>query len=269
MSTVLNPGHDDRPVLQVEDGGRTLIRKRYRSLDDAHRVFDAMCALWQSPFGAARTPPGLPEPIAFDRSSATVDTAFLVGEAGHRGVPDGATPLDVDGMARLLADLHRSGVDVPLVRSARRVLASVRRALGEHHPVVELAATRLPDHEVLVPSHGDFTPRNVWCTADGPVLIDLDRVQFADPGRDLGHFAAWCWTRRHLDGHVDGWRSGDALEVAYLRHSGMSSDAIARSRAFHRAAGLVRCWSSVSKRHPEHIAGALLAEAVHLLQSVD
>ena len=268
MNTVLNPGHADRPVMQVEEGGRTLIRKRYRSLDDADRVFDAMSALWRSPFGAGRTPPGLPEPVAVDRAAAAIDTAFLVGDAGHRGVPDGATPRDVDGMAQLLADLHRSGVDVPLVRSARRVLASVRRTLGEHHPLVDLAAMRLPDREVLVPSHGDFTPRNVWCTADGPVLIDLDRVQSADPARDLGHFAAWCWTRRHLDGHADGWRSGDALEAAYLRHSEMSPDALACGRAFHRAAGLVRCWSSVSKRHPEPIASALLIEAAQLLRAV-
>jgi hypothetical protein len=265
VSTVLNPGHADRPVLQVTEHGRTLIRKRYRTLDDAERVFAATTALWRSPFGAGRMPPGLPEPLAFDRAATTVDTAFLVGEAGHRGVPDGCTPHDLDGMGLLLADLHRSGVDVPLVRSARRVLASMRRTLGDEHPIVSLAAARTPEDELLVPSHGDFTPRNVWCTADGPVLIDLDRVQQADPSRDLGHFAAWCWTRRRLEDDPDGWRSGDALEAAYLRHADVAAADLDRGRAFHRAAGLVRCWASVSKRQPVEVAGALLAEAARLL----
>lgn len=268
MSTVLNPGHADRPVVRTTVGERVVIQKRYRSVDDATRVHAAMTALWRSPFGMSRVPPGLAEPLSLDRGAAVVDTAFLVGDASHRGVPDGCAPLDTARIAALLADLHTSGVAVPLVRSARRVVASMRRTLGDDHPLVARAADRQPDDEVMVPSHGDFTPRNVWSTAEGPVLIDLDRVQMAGAGRDLGHYAAWCWTRRLLaePEATDGWAAGDLLDEHYRRTRPDASVELDAGRAFHRAAGLVRCWASVSRRHPPAVATALLAEATRLLR---
>jgi aminoglycoside phosphotransferase (APT) family kinase protein len=153
-----------------------------------------------------------------------------------------------DGSIALLVGLHESDAVPAKRRTARRIVRSVERKadriarLGSPHAALfrELAAALVeaePAEEVLVPSHGDFTPRNVLLGPAGMSVIDLDRVQQAPPLRDVAYFGAWCWARDVRDRRRPTW---EALGRAVARYRelrpGVSLDAL----DFHAAAGLAR-----------------------------
>lgn len=250
---ILNEGHDDRLVRRIRVGDSDIIRKRY-SNGLAAEVFTAMCHLWASQFGATRVPPGLPQPLRLHHDGATMDMSVVHGPMlGERG-DVGRLPEKVEAVARLLADLHGSGVVVPRRRSALRLVASLDRKFdGRRDPVVHLLdriAPTLAEH--LVVSHGDFSPRNVVVTSTGPALIDFDRLQMAGAGRDVQYMAAWAWVTEVTAGRCDrdeGWHLGQRFEEKYAACRPEAADELDRSRAFHRAVALVRIamsWSSLA-----------------------
>lgn len=251
--TGLNAGHDDRIVHRVRIGTVEVIRKRY-AIADAAQVHASMVALWASPFGATRTTPGMPEPLGLSDDGTTIDMELLDGPMlGTRG-DTGLLPELVDEVALLLADLHRSGVVVPQLRSAPRLVASLERKFrGDRHPVLDALAAAVPDHEQLAVAHGDCSPRNVVVTARGPVLIDFDRLQMAGAGRDVQYMAAWAWVTDVLAGRTSvsaGWDLGDRFEAAYAAHRPEARAELDATRRFHRASGLVRIamsWSSLKR----------------------
>jgi hypothetical protein len=106
------------------------------------RVFAGLQALWTSPFGSARTPPGLGEPIAEVPESGAVVLERVDGvPAGRRGHLE-QTAAHVPEIALLLADLHGSGVRLPRTRSALDVARAVDRVIEERAPAVVLAELR-------------------------------------------------------------------------------------------------------------------------------
>jgi Phosphotransferase enzyme family len=270
MNTVLNPGHLDRLVVRTELDGRPVIRKQYRD-DSGQQIHAAMCALWASPFGAARTTPGLPEPLGYDPATRTLDMSVVDGPAlGTRG-DVGSLPDHLDEVAGLVASLHTSGVAVDRRRTPAKLLRSLERKLPEdRHALITRIGVRAPDGERLVPNHGDFSPRNVLLTASGPALIDFDRIQMAGPGRDVQYMAAWCWVTSVVNGSRrsdQAWDLGDAFETAYLRERPGAAKDIHGGRTFHRACGLVRIateWSSM-KSDPA-AAEMVLDEVASLLR---
>jgi len=268
--------HADRPVAHVVIDGRAVVAKRYLETD-AGLVHDAMQALWASPFGAARRPPGMPAPL--ERHDDTIVMEQIEGAPiGTRGSL-GESVFHAAASARLLADLHTSGVVVPRRRDAARVLRSVERKtahLDEMHPqlvrpwqvVLEELARLLPLEEKLVVCHGDFSPRNVLGAASGLVLIDFDRLQMADGSRDVEYWRAWSWATEVLAGHAPDWTRTEPFAAAYraARPTAVPSAAV---RAFHRAAALLRIaegWSAL-RAEPLH-ARRIVAEALSVLGTV-
>ncbi len=264
--------HADRIVQRGNRAGRAVVTKTYRDAD-AGEVHDAMLALWGSPLGAGRTPPGIPEPLG--RDGATLTMSFVDGNAlGVRG-NSGSTSAKMPELARLLADLHGSGVTVRRIRSARKLLRSVNRKADRVSPALrepflaalDAAAAAAPTDEDLVVSHGDFSPRNVLVNESGLVLIDFDRLQMAGRGRDVAYLGAWLWVTEMQDGAIPTWDDADAFLSCYAAAGGVTVDSLRDTASFHRSAALLRIaqsWSSLAGRPDQ--AMAVITEATRIAQ---
>jgi aminoglycoside phosphotransferase (APT) family kinase protein len=282
--TVLGGLHADRPVHLETRCGDNVVVKRYVA-GGAEAIYGQMCALWSSPFGAERRPPGLPRPIRVNADREEVEMQFLPGDAiGSRG-DLGLSVQQLPEVARLLADLHRSGVLVDRRRSPSGLLRSSRRKVDEltrtgregtrgagvaelARQLVELLALAVPVTTELVLSHGDFSPRNVLLTPKGLALIDFDRLQMAAPERDISYWGAWTWVTMLTSGRQPSWRVADDLSLAYNSFRGTAAGADPSSSAFYRAVALLRIahgWSALQAA--PQISTLVLREALRLLVS--
>ena len=270
-------GHADRPVALEHDAeGGTVVVKRYPH-DAAGEIFDGMSALWSSPFGRTRGVPGMPQPLSLRSAEGAIVMSFIEGPAvGSRG-DLGTTVVHLDAAARLLADLHRSGVVVSRVRTGRALLRSITRKRDELAPsplrdkfdlAITIAGARpkVDAQQTLVVSHGDFSPRNIIVSTDGLRLIDFDRLQMAVPSRDVEYFGAWTWVTDLMAATGEGWAFADAFESAYCRHAPGSDAQIATDRSFYRAVALLRIahgWTAL--RDLPGVAGLVADEAIRHL----
>jgi thiamine kinase-like enzyme len=215
-------------------------------------AFRNMLALWESSFGGRRTPPGMARPIDY-----LEEAGVLVME--HLG---GRPLLELDYLAdepfgssvELLASLHACDAKLTSVpRKAPRIVRSLRRKqarIAELAPeyaraysvAVDAVEAAQPRDRELVPSHGDFSPRNVLAGRAGYALIDWDRAKPADPARDVAHFGAWCWLRELHRSGVSDWSALDRFVAGY---SSLRPRALLRQRLdFHVAAALLRMVAS-------------------------
>ncbi len=268
--------HPDRPVeIGADATGRMVVVKRYLNADAAV-IYREHVALWQSSFGADRTPPGVPEPLSFDDAAAAVTMECVPGSplAVRGGL--GGTLEHMEAAAGLLADLHSSGVPLGRRRSAAGVLRSAQRKAaaiddgalgGKFGHLVASLAHRVPDDDALVVSHGDFAPRNVLLGPDGRLtLIDFDRLQLASPALDVAYWGAWIWATQRLCDTEPSWMPADQFAVYYLRCTPFNDHSVTSGMAFYRAAALARIvhgWSALATRHD--VASQLIDDAHHVL----
>lgn len=282
--SMLAGNHPDRRVVRASAAGRPVVIKCF---EDRARAEEAWCVaqlLWESSFGAARHPAGLPQPLALVPLASMPHVAGVTGglglvmedldgvALGARGdLGTSARPGVLEEAAQLLSDLHRSAVTLPRVRNASALVRSLRRKAADDAgasrrfaPTVEAVAAAVVPDGSLVPSHGDFSPRNVLATPDGLRLIDFDRAQLADPARDVAAWGAWAWAIQLLDGRERGWEIADRFGVAYRAFGG--GPLPDRRVRFHRAAALVRIahgWSALASLPP--VRERVLAEARSVL----
>src|SRR4051812_9529392 len=132
--------HADRPVTRWRTSHGNLVVKVFSGTDAAVRTYLAMTSLWHSPFGAARRPPGLPEPLLLLPGNTAVATRQVVGDV----LPDGAEALCpfLPGVAELLADLHGSGCPLPRRRGRGALLPATRRQAADPRGAPAEAAWR-------------------------------------------------------------------------------------------------------------------------------
>ena len=240
-------GRPDRATLAlVSRTGLPVVAKLYPA-GGGEITHANMQELWRSSFGERRRPPGLPRPIEY-----LPDVGVLLMERlpGRPLVELGATDGDiVDDALRLVAALHGCEAQPSKRRNVHRIVRSVRRKAD----AVALVAPRFgasfievsealdagaPEDPELVPCHGDFTPRNVLVAAGGVALIDWDRLQRADPARDLAYFGAWCWAWALCQRRPADW---SVLARVVARYHSLRPDASIEARlGFHVAAGLMR-----------------------------
>jgi hypothetical protein len=269
--SVGRPDHATLPL--VSPGGAPVVAKLYPH-GGGERCFDDMRRLWASSFGSRRSPPGLPRPVEYLRDVQ----ALLIERVDGRVLLETGTPLwtALEGTVSLLADLHESDAEPTRRRDPRKLRRSIRsRAEGARDLAPKLAprfedlADALEAYAVtpgsLVPSHGDFSPRNVLVSAERLLLIDWDRFQWADPARDVAYFGAWCWVNR-LRGGVDSWAILDRAIALYAERRSEPVDD--RRMRFHVAAalgriayGLVRLW-----REDLRLVPTVLDEAIRRLR---
>src|SRR5206468_866896 len=123
------------------------------------------------------------------------------------------------------------------------------------------------DQLELVPSHGDFSPRNVLVAPERRLaLIDWDRLQCADPARDIAYMGTWCWVSALRQGKVPEW---SVLERSVARYNLLRPRAAVEMRlSFYIAAGLVRIAHSLIELWPDdaYLVPQLTAEALRQLR---
>ena len=245
-----------RPVRIEQRRGSTVVVKSYLGTDGA-AVHEALAGLWASPLGRDRVGgPGMPKPLGFDSRSGELTMAWVPGtRLAERGRVGGAVSRAVE-VGNLLADLHGSGVVVERVRDRQELARSVARRAGdvaadpttssvvlEAFVEASLAVDRAwapddtPRRHVL--SHGNLSPRKVIISDRGLVLIDVDRLQMAEPERDLASWAAWMWVAEGARDDLDTMALlGDLVSGYAARARRAPADRAALE--VHLAVGLVR-----------------------------
>ncbi|TDW76767.1 aminoglycoside phosphotransferase family protein [Kribbella pratensis] len=167
-----------------------------------------------------------PEFVRVDDDAKLLLTRFLPGELVE-GTPAEWAPATYDEAGELLAQFHQQSAvrdDAYESRENQRTLAD----LGKAHRIApdlterlqaEIAGWPTPP-AILVPTHGDWQPRN-WLTDRGIIrVIDFGRADLRPAYTDLARLAA------------QQFRSNPELEAAFL--SGYGSDP-REPAAWHRA----------------------------------
>ena len=186
---------------------KIVIGKAYYRGDGAS-TFELMRRLWANGFSSENRL-CIPEPIAW----IPAKQLLLQGKARGRPLYD-HLPTPEEGIARVrhagrwLAKLHSADVgpaSVPLPRSFEADKLTVYAdALAERHPdlggraqaVAATAAAVLATAGTgpVVPTHGDFQPKNIYVNRRQTTVIDFDRHAVAPAARDLAHFIGQCMT---------------------------------------------------------------------------
>lgn len=270
-------GRPDRETfpMTAADGSAVVVKVYTGFLGET--AFQNMTALWRSSFGRRRRPPGLPKPIEYVPLPGADRGALVMEHLEAQTLLElGTLEEHLESAMRLAADLHRSGVAAPRLRSAKKLVRSVRRkvvrvmALAPRFGpdlarVAEALEASRPRDAELVPCHGDFSPRNVLVGNARHVLIDWDRLQLADPARDVAYFGTWCWAQGLRSG-IDDWRVLDRAVRAY----GVVQPEVelAPRLGFHVAAALARIAHDLVELWPAeaNLVPRITAEALRRLE---
>ena len=163
-------GRPDRSAFPVVSAtGCRAIAKLYPK-NNGQAAFENMQRLWCSDFGAQRKPPRMPKPIEYMPEASILITQRVDGQPLVEFPAIGTDVLR--GSIALLVDLHRSDVQPMTRRTAKKLVRSVQRKAARiaevaprYTPAISevlqaLERTKVGDTQ-LVPSHGDFSPRNI------------------------------------------------------------------------------------------------------------
>ena len=249
-------GRPGRATVRARTQQGTLVVAKFCPERGA-QTFENMQKLWASTFGERRQPAGLPKPLDYLPEPGVLISEYVEGrplsETGR------LSESHARGAVELLASLHGSDVQPPSRRSSRGIVRSARRKADR---VAELApqyadavrsladaleARRARDTE-MVPSHGDFSMRNVLAGPQRLVLIDWERLQRADPMRDIVYFGISTWLPRLRRGRLPD-RSLLKQVLAHYRTLRPGAD-LKRQTGFHLAAGLLRIACSLIELWP-------------------
>jgi aminoglycoside phosphotransferase (APT) family kinase protein len=222
------------------------------------QAFNNMRALWASTFGAQRKPPGMPQPLDYIPDPGILIAEYVDGRPLAEAARISEKHTRMTG--ELLVALHESNLQPPSRRrTSRRIVRSARRKadrIAELAPQYAEAARSLADaiesrrvgDTELVSSHGDFSPRNVLAAADRLVLIDWDRLQLADPARDVVYFGISTWLPRLRRGRLP---NRDLLDQTIRSYTAARPSAKLKAQLhFHIAAGLMRIACSLVELWP-------------------
>src|SRR5215204_2527453 len=150
----------------------------------------------------------IPEPIAYLPELKLLLQGRAPGRALYEYIDHPAEALKpVSFTARWLAKLHKTrvtGVPVLPMEYEEMKLHNYRDVLMRICPQfaarVESFAERILsslealDPRQVVPTHGDFQPKNIYILRNRVTVIDFDRFALAHPARDVGHFIGQSMT---------------------------------------------------------------------------
>jgi len=267
-------GRPDRVTVPVlTRTGRAAVAKCYPS-DRGALAFANMQALWRSSFGERRQPPGLPQPIDYLPETGTLIMERLSGRP--LAELEAADAISIAEAVKLVAALHDCEARPTKKRDRRRIVREIKRNLATSAEVAPeyagvlgavMEALEASDDEdpEIVPCHGDFSPRNVLIGADRVALIDWDRLEWADPARDVTYFGTWCWVWALRRKTRPDW---SVLQQVVESYRGLRRITLTEARlGFHVAAGLMRIAHGMITFWPSdvHLVPQLAAEALRHL----
>ncbi len=189
----------DTLVLQVESGGR---RFTLKSAGEDNHHFDRELQAHRG-HTAAMVAAGYCAPlIAFSRSQRLMLLDYLPGVLADK------TPASTDQAIH-----HQAGIALKILHDGHsrvdegyeaRLIAKCRQVLGRKHripapteqAIVHCLDSFSPQAAMLVPTHGDWQPRN-WLTDAGKLrVIDFGRFEFRPAATDLVRLASQQWKGR-------------------------------------------------------------------------
>jgi hypothetical protein len=211
------------PVIryQIEHGSQrpptTLIAK-WQEPTEGPALASLLQALWQNGFAAADTL-CIAEPLGYihDRhillqaEARGVTLYSRLAALNERRAAEADTAQAVRLAGRWLAKLH--ALRNPALRARSPVEGAPSSLCAMQRHCAELAA-RFPTEAVritqiaqtiltcltgspvqpLVPTHGDFHPKNIYVAGERVTVIDFDRFAYSRPERDIGYFMAQSMT---------------------------------------------------------------------------
>jgi hypothetical protein len=268
-------GRPDRLTVPVRTRfDQPAVAKCYPS-DRGALTFANMQSLWRSSFGERRRPPGLPEPIDYLPETGTLVMERLSGRP--LAEREAADAVSIAEAVKLIAALHDCEARPTKKRDRRRIVREIQRnqaASAEMAPaparvlapVVEALEASDGEDTEIVPCHGDFSPRNVLIGGARVALIDWDRLEWADPARDVTYFGTWCWVWALRRKMTADW---SVLQQAIEGYRGLRQMTLTDARRdFHVAAGLMRIAHGMIRFWPSdvHLIPQLAAEALRRLR---
>jgi aminoglycoside phosphotransferase (APT) family kinase protein len=277
VEIVQNWGTPRMTVRYAFDDGVTVYGKVYTdgSEETHHRLLQQ---LWEDGFGAASAL-RVPEPLGL---CAGANLSLM---RAARGTPLTALLLEqplaqvlrgVRGAARWLAQLHCSSpVGVPCEPACNRIkvfeladrlgkaAASHAADLNALLDYLQRLRTLAPTAPLaLVPTHGQYTPANVFVDGSDIVVIDVDRLSLSDPAKDVAMFLFRCAALYAKAGSrsEDTERLAREFVDAYREHGGR----LLENLPFYTALFALNAFAKCVK---DRAAGNLVrrrAEALHL-----
>jgi aminoglycoside phosphotransferase (APT) family kinase protein len=206
MSDVVRAKGTGRITLRYDfNGSVTIYAKVYTDSLGLHS-YSALRSLWMDGFGRTASL-RVPEPLGF-----IAEENFLVmrqaegvplAELLFDGTPDEVLIKATQAAARWLAQLHACRLpSIQIEPACERIkifkladmLAKASAAYPEQATLLldflQKIRTLAPDESStrLVPTHGQYTPANVFLHGDHTAVIDLDRICLSDPAKDVAMF---------------------------------------------------------------------------------
>lgn len=232
----LLPGHQlvrdlawglvDTAVLHVHHGGLDLVVKAGGPANHHIEREIVAYATWTGPLAEADRAPLLVHAV---RSRNLLVTTLLPGEL-VQGRPEELAPAVHRQAGELLAALHRQTQRLERtweVTARERVVGWLQRPHRIDADTVRrvegvLASWDVARATVVVPTHGDYHPRN-WLVDRGRVsVIDFGRAAWRPPETDLARLAAQQWRARpdleeaFLEGYGDDPREEPTWSLVQL-----------------------------------------------------
>jgi len=222
-------GGASRETWSFEAGGRALIAQLQRVAHDPPRPR-------QAPVLRAAAAAGVP--VAAVVADGTDDPVLgvewtvveaLPGTADARTIIDANDAALLDGIAAALAAVHRMDADVPEIADPVADLRGLHEALGQAHPVFDVAFDVLErDRPAPGPRgfvHGDFRMGNLLVDGDRlTAVLDWELPHIGDQLTDLGWLCVRAWRFHRPDRPAAGLGTREDLIAAYERHAGVEVD---------------------------------------------
>lgn len=211
LVTDLSWGQTDTRVLHVHAQGRHVIVKA-AGPENHHigREIDAHSG-YTGPLVERGCAAGM---LHVDRDANLLVLEYLEGDLAESTEHEFSEDLHTQAgeVLRMLHDQHRRVDDEHEYRAQAKALAWLGRDHRVEPAVEEEVRARLAEYRPrpieVVPTHGDWQPRN-WLVHDGELrVIDFGRFEFRPPATDLARLAA------------QQWRSRPSLEAVFMRSYG-------------------------------------------------
>src|SRR4051794_37588515 len=222
-------GGASRETWSFAAGGRPLIAQLQRVAHDPPREPQApllrAAAQAGEPVGAGVADGRDDEVLRAERSIL----AARAGAADAKATPEATDARLLDAIAGALAAVHRMPSPAGETQDALADLRAMHEALGQPHPVFDVAFAALErDRPAPGPQgfvHGDFRMGNLL--VDGRRLtgvLDWELAHAGDQLSDLGWLCVRAWRFDRPDRPAAGLGTREELAAAYERHAGVAVD---------------------------------------------